>query len=151
MPVCLCMYLFAFNNYYLTKQILWSWCTCHDTFARLNGVINKSFPSVIPTLQRLISEEIAVTFSCRCTRNCALKGKVQVTKVHIFVHWKVRLKWPKYTYLCTEKYGWNGQSTHFCTLKSTVEMAKVHIFVHLKVRLKWPKYTYLCSRGFKRH
>jgi hypothetical protein len=44
-----------------------------------------------------------LTFSGRNTHICALRGKVEVTKVHIFVHWKVRLKWTKYTYLCTER------------------------------------------------
>jgi hypothetical protein len=44
-----------------------------------------------------------VTFSGRSTHICALKGKVQLAEVHIFVHWKVRFNWPKYTYLCSER------------------------------------------------
>jgi hypothetical protein len=59
-----------------------------------------------------------------------------------------RLKWPKYTYLCTKRYGWSGQSAYICALKGKVKVAKVHIFLHWKVRLKWPKYTYFCTKRY---
>jgi hypothetical protein len=91
-----------------------------------------------------------LTFSGQSTHICALKGKEEVAKVNIFVHWNV---------------GKKCQSTHICALKGREEVAKVHTFVHwkvgkkwpkythlcTKVRLNWPKYTYLCSRAFKRH
>jgi hypothetical protein len=74
-----------------------------------------------------------LTFSSQSTHIYALRGKVKVTKVHIFVHWEVKLKWPKYPYLCTERQSWSDQSTHICALKGKADVVKVHIFVQLGI------------------
>jgi hypothetical protein len=37
-------------------------------------------------------ENLYLTFRDRSTNICELEGKVELTKVHMFVHWKVRLK-----------------------------------------------------------